>query len=271
MAVALASKWQLGVLRGLAFAVSTTAAAGAAALIVDSGVGATTAWTAASTWLFACLVGLSLLLYRFYRDPERQPPSAGDAVVSPADGTILYVHSVTNGMLPVVTKNGKGHTLEELTKTPLHLEDATIVGIGLNFLDVHVNRAPMSGCITTLHHHPGRFGSLRDIEMIFENERVTLVIENEGFQVAAVLIASRLVRRIALFVGKDQSVVIGQRIGMIRFGSQVDVVLPATARIVETLAVGQKVLAGESILARLDLTSPTAKPCRDREAPTEQL
>jgi phosphatidylserine decarboxylase len=152
-------------------------------------------------------------------------------------------------MLPVSTKQGRAYTLHELTKSPFRSEDAVVIGIGMSFLDVHVNRAPIAGRVALHRHFPGRFGSLKRPEMAFENERATTIIEQDDLQVAVVQIASRLVRQIASFVHEGQQVALGQRIGVIRLGSQVDLVLPAHRDVQVTVRPGERVRAGESILA----------------------
>lgn len=251
-ALALAWKWQLG-LRRTAAAVTALATASATlvtmlgkALALSGRVRAVL--TGASTLAGA----FAVLAYRFYRDPERVAPDRDDAIVSPADGTVLYVHHSSNGELPVATKHGRNYTLRELTGTPLQIQSAIVIGIGMSFLDVHVNRAPIAGRIASLRRFPGLFGSLRDPHMIFANERVTTVIENGDFQVAVVQIASRLVRQIASFVNEGQEVSLGQRIGVIRLGSQVDLVLPAVEGLRVTVCPGEHVTAGESILGIID-------------------
>ncbi|ACZ38584.1 phosphatidylserine decarboxylase [Sphaerobacter thermophilus] len=251
-ALALAWKWQLG-LRRTAAAVTALATASATlvtmlgkALALSGRVRAVL--TGASTLAGA----FAVLAYRFYRDPERVAPDRDDAIVSPADGTVLYVHHSSNGELPVATKHGRNYTLRELTGTPLQIQSAIVIGIGMSFLDVHVNRAPIAGRIASLRRFPGLFGSLRDPHMIFANERVTTVIENGDLQVAVVQIASRLVRQIASFVNEGQEVSLGQRIGVIRLGSQVDLVLPAVEGLRVTVRPGEHVTAGESILGIID-------------------
>lgn len=251
-ALALAWKWQLGLRRT---AVAVTALATASATLVTMLGNA----LALSGRVRAVLTGAStlagafaVLAYRFYRDPERVAPDRDDAIVSPADGTVLYVHHSSNGELPVATKHGRNYTLRELTGTPLQIHSAIVIGIGMSFLDVHVNRAPIAGRIASLRRFPGLFGSLRDPHMIFANERVTTVIENGDLQVAVVQIASRLVRQIASFVNEGQEVSLGQRIGVIRLGSQVDLVLPAVEGLRVTVRPGEHVTAGESILGIID-------------------
>jgi phosphatidylserine decarboxylase len=197
-------------------------------------------------------LSFGILAYRFYRDPERRPPDRNDILVSPADGEVIYVRRVREGVLPVSTKHGRHYSLQELTRTPLEADEAIVVGIAMNFLDVHVNRAPIAGRITLQRHFPGRFGSLKHAEMVFENERATTVIERDGLQVAIVQIASRLVRQIVSYVTEGEAVSLGQRFGVIRLGSQVDLVLP-DRRDLEVLArVGQHLTAGVTAVARFE-------------------
>lgn len=242
---ALAWKWQLGVTRAaLVTALPALAAGAAAALTAPSA-----AVAAAATWTATLAVAAALLAHRFYRDPERRAPDRDDVVVSPADGEVLYVRASAGGRIPASSKLARDYALEELTRTPLHAGDALVVGIGLSFLDVHVNRAPLRGRVALERHHPGRFASLRRPEALLENERATLVIERDGLEVAVVLIASRLVRRIVTYVREGQALALGQRIGAIRFGSQVDVVVPRRPGIALAVAPGDRVVAGETILA----------------------
>jgi phosphatidylserine decarboxylase len=154
-------------------------------------------------------------------------------------------------MLPTSTKHGRTYTLEELTRTPLRFGEAVVIGIGMNFLDVHVNRAPLAGRVSLRQRVPGGFSSLRRPEAAFTNERATTIIERDGFQVAVVQIASRLVRQIVAFVREGDAVTAGQRIGAIRFGSQVDVVLPSLDELQVAVEPGYRVRAGESVLATL--------------------
>ena len=172
----------------------------------------------------------------FFRDPERAIPIVANGVLSPADGRVI---SVDDAVDPFVGSSVR-------------------VAVFLSPLDVHVNRAPIAGRVTLRRHFPGRFGSLRRPEMVFENERATTVIEREEpatgqvLQVAVVQIASRLVRQIASFVEEGQQVALGQRIGVIRLGSQVDLVLPARDDLRVLVRPGQHLTAGESVVAMLE-------------------
>lgn len=245
--VPLAWKWDLGVRRvAVATVLLAVLATGITVAIDPSDI--VRAGLVAALTLGA---SLAILTYRFFRDPERVvPESDEDLVISPADGEVVYVRHAKGGVLPCSTKNGRDYELVELTKTPLRSQDAVVIGIAMSFLDVHVNRAPIAGRVRLRRHFPGRFGSLGKQEMVYENERATIVLEREDCEIAIVQIASRLVRQIASYVDIGEDVERGQRVGVIRLGSQVDVVLPPHVRV--SVEAGQRVRAGESVLAVLE-------------------
>jgi phosphatidylserine decarboxylase len=245
-AAALAWKWGLPMgLVALATAALALVPATACAMLA-----APAAATAPVVWATALVLAGGMLAYRFYRDPDRTPPDRDDVVVSPADGHVLYVRRSERGRVPAATKGARDHALDELTHTPMHLDEAIVVGIGLSFLDVHVNRSPVAGRVR-VERHRGGFASLRRPEAALENERATLVVERPALVVGVVLIASRLVRRVVTYVHEGEQVALGQRIGMIRFGSQVDVVLPLAATAEVRVEPGERVRAGETIVAVL--------------------
>jgi phosphatidylserine decarboxylase len=247
IAMVLAWKWELGMRRvGVAVAlIAIIVATATAAIDLPDGL------RAALVFALTLAIATAILAWRFFRDPEREAPAGDDVVVSPADGEVVYVRTSQDGRLPVATKHGRDYELIELTKTPLREGEAVVVGIAMSFLDVHVNRAPIAGHVRLRRHFPGRFGSLGRAEMVFENERATTVIERPGLEIAVVQIASRLVRQIAGYVDVGQDVAAGQRIGVIRLGSQVDVVLPARSDMQIVVQPGQRVRAGETVLATL--------------------
>jgi phosphatidylserine decarboxylase len=257
-------KWRLGMLRAGPVVATLAFVAAGIASAAGSAIGLGRVLIGAAAYLLTLLLAAAALAYRFYRDPDRSPPEGDDVIVSPADGEVLYVQESRGGNLPVSTKHGRAYALRELTKTELAHEDAVVVGIGLSLLDVHVNRAPVAGRISVLRRFPGRFGSLGRPEMVFENERATIVIERDDLQVAVVMIASRLVRRILAWISEGEYVSIGQRIGMIRFGSQVDLVLPSDGDMQVTVRPGQHVRAGESTIALLRRPVPAGSRSRGR-------
>jgi phosphatidylserine decarboxylase len=245
----LAWKWHLGVPRVAVAVVAISAAWAPLIAALDRSIHLAPGIGVALTWSLIVLTSALGLLYCFYRDPDRSPPPRDDVIISPADGEVVYVYRVRDGELPVAAKAGRNYPLEELTRTVLAQDEAYVIGISMSFLDVHVNRAPIPGRIAMTRHFAGSFGSLRRPEMVFRNERATTVIEGNGLQIAVVQIASRLVRRIVSFVSAGDDVDLGQRIGAIRFGSQVDVVVPARSDLQVAVRAGDRVQAGRSILA----------------------
>jgi phosphatidylserine decarboxylase len=254
----LAWKWQLGVVRIALIDLGMALVAGLLVVLLMQVLPLNLLWSTVISLGIALIGVFAFLAYRFYRNPERTVPQRDDAVISPADGTVIYIRESKDGVLPVSTKHGHDYKLEELTKTPFYTDDVLIIGISMSFLDVHVNRAPIAGRVILQKHFAGHFNSLRLTEAEFENERATTVFERDGFQVAAVQIASRLVRQIVSFVKEDQVLSLGQRYGMIRFGSQVDLVLPARADVKISVQPGDTVKAGESILATFTPTGTTS-------------
>lgn len=197
-------------------------------------------------------ISISLLLWRFYRDPERLPPEDENVILSPADGTIIYVKKMEDGEIPFSEKNGRRFPLNDFIRTDVLNSGAYLIGIAMNYLDVHVNRAPIGGRISLLKHIKGLFISLKKKEAVIQNERMLTVIENGHLKVGIVQIASRLVRKIIPYLREGREVRSGQRIGAIRFGSQVDLILPDLPSLTIEVNPGEKVKAGMSIMARFD-------------------
>lgn len=193
----------------------------------------------------------SLLLWRFFRDPERVPPANDNVIVSPADGRILYIKKIDQGEIPSSNKAGRRFPLHEFVQSDLLPSGGHLIGIAMNFLDVHVNRAPIPGRISYLKHIKGLFLSLKRQEALIQNERVLTIIENGRVKVGIVQIASRLVRKIVSFFPEGSEVQRGQRIGVIRFGSQVDLIIPDGQSLIIKVTEGEKVTAGISVLATL--------------------
>ncbi len=254
----LAWKWRLGLTRCTIFVLICAFSFGAITLIFMRRASLGKSAQVIAIVLMTLLTSLAVLLFRFYRDPERVTIQVEGAIVSPADGQIIYVHRSERSFLPVSAKHGRQYILHELTRTALQHEDSIVVGIAMNYLDVHVNRAPVSGTIVLRRHFPGRFGSLRDPAMAFENERATTVIRTGGLEVAVVQIASRLVRQIVSFVKPGQVVLAGERIGAIRLGSQVDLVIPLRPDLMLHAKVGDRVVAGQSVIGVFASTATLA-------------
>ena len=200
-------------------------------------------------FLIFLLVFLAIIL-RFYRDPERTPLETENVILSPADGQVIYVNKVEKGSSLVSTKGKKNFKLDEITTTSLLDNPAYLIGIDMNMLNVHVNRSPVSGKLIFQKHIKGKFISLRKEESDILNERVIMVIENGNLRFGVIQIASRLVRRILSYMKEGDSLQIGQRIGAIVFGSQVDVVVPNSGNLRIEARPGDEVKAGISVVAR---------------------
>ena len=169
----------------------------------------------------------------FFRDPERVIPARAGLVVSGADGKIA---AITRAVPP-----------RELA---LGTAPLTRISVFLSIFDVHIVRAPVAGRIVRSAYVPGTFLNAELDKASEENERQALVIETEkGEKTGLVLIAGLIARRIVTFVGEGVSVAQGERVGLIRFGSRVDVYLPEGARVLAEI--GQTAIGGETVLAEL--------------------
>jgi phosphatidylserine decarboxylase len=197
-------------------------------------------------------LGCALLVIRFWRNPKRTPPDEDGIVLAPADGKVLYIKTINTGTTPIVSKKGRDYLLRELTGTDILVKNVYIIGIEMSFWDVHVNRCPIPGKVTLLKHIEGKFMSLRKDEAQFINARCTTYIENASLSVAVVQVASRLVRRVENILNLGESVIAGQRLGMIRFGSLVAIVLPQKDNVRIEVQLGNRVTAGVTVLARYD-------------------
>ena len=194
-------------------------------------------------WLFEPLfwIGLALTIWcaMFFRDPIRVTPVSTSLVISPADGRISSV--------------GMAVPPSELN---LGAEPRLRICVFMNVFDVHINRAPVTGRIVRIAYRPGKFVNAELDKASEDNERNGVVIEKvDGRAVGVVQIAGLIARRIVSFVREGESLTVGDRFGLIRFGSRVDVYLPAGATAL--VAEGHRAIAGETVLADLDGSLPT--------------
>lgn len=186
-------------------------------------------------WL---LTILALYIAYFFRDPDRVTPLRDGLVIAPADGRISGIDE----MVPPA----------ELGLGP---QRRVRISIFLSVFDVHINRSPVAGRIKRSIYVPGAFLNADLDKASSENERRNLVIETpKGIEIAVVQIAGLIARRIVTFATEGDSVGVGQRFGLIRFGSRVDVYLPPGRR--GLVAVGQTAVGGETVLADLDSDEP---------------
>jgi phosphatidylserine decarboxylase len=180
----------------------------------------------------------------FFRDPVRSVPQGDDLIVAPADGLITLIETV-----PVPRElSGEGG----LGDAPV-----TRVSIFMSVFDVHINRTPIAGKITRVVYIAGKFLNADLDKASEENERQHLLVErHDGVRIGFTQIAGLVARRIMPFVKTGDMVAAGQRIGLIRFGSRVDVFLPAGTA--PRVALGQRSVAGETVLAVIGNPNPAS-------------
>jgi phosphatidylserine decarboxylase len=173
----------------------------------------------------------------FFRDPPRVTPVRDGLVVSPADGRISLI---TTAVPPAEL---------DLPQEPMRR-----VSVFMNVFDCHVNRAPVSGKITQIVYTPGLFLNAELDKASEDNERSALVLDTDGTRIGVVQIAGLVARRIVSFVKEGDTLGAGERFGLIRFGSRVDVFLPLDTQVL--VGPGQVAVAGETVLADLRAKEP---------------
>jgi phosphatidylserine decarboxylase len=188
-------------------------------------------WIAVSS-----LLPLAFCLH-FFRDPARHAPEGPDIAVAPADGRIIQI---TEAQWETIFE-GAGVS----SGAPSYLK----ISIFMSPLNVHVNRIPVGGIVAGLKHQRGKFAGAFTSQASAENERQTIRLDTPHGPVGCVQVAGWLARRIVCHLREGQQVTPGQRFGIIKFGSRVDLYLPASCHLL--VRVGQKTRAGETVIARL--------------------
>lgn len=186
---------------------------------------------AGGTWYLLPLVWAPVALWiaAFFRDPVRSGPRGDRLVLAPADGRVVSVTTVDDA-----DADG-GRALR--------------VAIFMNVFNVHVNRYPVSGTVRFVHYNPGKFLNAATDKSSLENEQMSVGIEAGATRVLVRQIAGLVARRIVTYSREGERVDQGERLGIIRFGSRVDLFLPTSATAV--VEVGQTTMAGASVIARL--------------------
>ena len=178
-------------------------------------------------------VGLTIWCYYFFRDPERVTPDRPDLIVSPADGIVSLIE-------PAVPPAELG-----MPDVPL-----TRVSVFMSVFNCHINRAPVAGKVQAVAYRPGKFFNASLDKASGDNERNSLCIRmDDGRDLAVVQIAGLVARRIVCFVKSGDGLETGERFGLIRFGSRLDVYLPEGVD--PMVRIGQTMVAGETVLAEL--------------------
>lgn len=184
-------------------------------------------------WL---LVGLTIWVAAFFRDPVRTTPTDPNLVIAPADGLVTMIKRVQ----PPLEFAGEGGLSGEFTR----------VSIFMSVFDVHINRSPIAGTIKRIVYMPGKFLNADLDKASEDNERQHFLVEREdGVRIGFTQIAGLVARRIMSFVKEGDRVASGERIGLIRFGSRVDVYLPEGTG--SQVLLGQRTIAGETVLGEL--------------------
>ena len=173
---------------------------------------------------------VTLFVVWFFRNPERTVPPGDNNVISPADGKIIDIR--------------------EVDETRILKKKMLKISIFMNLFNVHVNRSPCTGKVVDILYNPGKFVSANLDKASLENEQNAVVLETPaGEKIIFIQIAGLIARRIVCWLREGQYVKRGERFGLIRFGSRVDVYLPVGTDV--SVSLGDKVKAGESILARM--------------------
>ncbi len=193
-------------------------------------------------WLWAPLgwlgLGLTIWCYYFFRDPKRATPTREGLIVSPADGVVSLIE-------PAVPPAGLGMEDRPLTR----------VSVFMSVFNCHVNRAPVAGEVAAIAYRPGKFLNASLDKASQDNERNALAIRMaDGRKLAVVQIAGLVARRIVCFVKEGQGLQTGERFGLIRFGSRLDVYLPEG--VAPLVCLGQTMVAGETVIADLRSDEP---------------
>lgn len=173
------------------------------------------------------LVAFFLFTVNFFRDPNRTTPQGDNLVISPADGTVVQIQEIYE---------------DEYLKA-----DAIQVSIFMSPLNVHVNRYPINGKVGHFRHIPGEFLVAYEEKSSTRNERTHIGVENERHKVMFKQIAGFVARRIVAPIAVGDTAVAGERFGMIKFGSRVDVFVPKNSEI--QVKLGDKTVAGETVVA----------------------
>lgn len=194
-----------------------------------------------AAWLFWPLMLLTLWSIYFFRDPPRGVPQEDGLLIAPADGLIQMV---TEAVAP--SELGLGD------------QPLTRVSIFLSVFDVHINRAPCAGTVEVVAYRPGKFLNAAADKASDENERMAIALRRtDGRLIGCVQIAGWVARRIVCRIKAGQTIAAGERFGHIRFGSRTDLYLPPGARLL--VAVGQRMIGGETVMAELDPSVATPR------------
>jgi len=184
-------------------------------------------------WVAGILFFLAAFVAFFFRDPEREISTDEKTVVSPADGLIVVLKPVD----------------------PQNEQAGTLISIFLSIFDVHVNRSPLAGAITSYDYRPGKFLVATAERASVENEQTVITVENRFAKVVFKQIAGLIARRIVFWKKVGEAIKLGERVGYIKFGSRVDVILPPQVKVM--VKKGQRAKGGVTILGKISAGEET--------------
>ncbi|WP_175868736.1 phosphatidylserine decarboxylase [Bartonella gabonensis] len=188
--------------------------------------------------LFWCGLVFTVWCIYFFRDPDRVIPLNSNWVLAPADGRISFVESC-------VPPEELGLGKDEMIR----------ISIFMDVFSCHINRIPISGTVESIVYYPGRFTNAEFDKASQFNERNGVVIDSKHGKIGIVQIAGMFARRIVCWLKEDDAVITGERFGLIRFGSRIDIYIPTEIKL--RVAVGQIAIAGETVLGSFDDNSAT--------------
>lgn len=201
------------------------------------------------TGFVVLILFILLFLYRFFRNPKRIIPGDENDIVSGADGRIIYIKELEINQIPVTIKKLRIADISEITKTDILRQPCYLIGIAMTLFDVHINRSPIDGEIVLIKHTDGTAIGLNTPSSTITNERNTVVIKRkDGILVGIVQIAARFVSRCIISSKHGDSIKRGEIIGKIRWGSQLDMIIPRNCEI--KIREGEQVQAGSTIIAK---------------------
>jgi phosphatidylserine decarboxylase len=199
-------------------------------LLLLTGLSLVLGWRSSEIFYFCSLILFILAIFvaYFFRDPEREVSDDEKLVVSPADGLVVVIK-------------------------PIELEDGnmgTLVSIFLSIFDVHVNRSPLAGSIVETNYRQGKFLIATRQRASFENEQNVITVQNQYARIVFKQIAGLIARRIVFWKKKGDHVRLGERVGLIKFGSRVDIILPAQVTVLTKK--GDRVKGGVSLIGKVE-------------------
>ncbi len=188
-----------------------------------------------ASWAAILPFALTAFMLYFFRDPERHVPEGENIFVSPADGKVIRIQNISDDLIPSLLKGGGGGFVE--------------VSIFMSPLDVHINRAPCDGIVKSVVHTPGKFFSAFKHEASLHNENIAMALDTRYGKVLVRQVAGFLARRAVCRVKAGDSLKKGERYGIIKFSSRLDLYLPKDSKI--RVKLGDRVKAGETVIGEI--------------------